>query len=99
MMTGCLAPAQSLLQVRENAESDSRAQHGEKGYGEPHKGEQCVFHQSPLSPKPSETISRLDMMTSIVKAITITSESTSPRSYVQAFEAHHLDVFVKGESR
>ena len=49
MMNGCLALAQLLLQVHENVESDSRAQRGEKGYGEPHKREQCVFHRSFLS--------------------------------------------------
>ena len=49
MMIGCLALAQLLLQVHENAEDDSRAQRGEKSYGEPHKGEQCVFHRSFLS--------------------------------------------------
>ena len=48
-MIGCLALAQLLLEVHESAESDSRAQRGEKGYGEPHKREQCVFHRSFLS--------------------------------------------------
>ena len=49
-MIGCLALAQLLLKIHKSAESDSRAQRGEKGYSEPHKGEQCVFHQSFLSP-------------------------------------------------
>ena len=49
MMNGCSALAQLLLQVHKNAESDSSAQGGEKGYSEPHKGEQCVFHRSFLS--------------------------------------------------
>ena len=49
MMIGCSALAQLLLQVHEDAESDSRAQRGEKGYGEPHKRKQCVFHRSFLS--------------------------------------------------
>ena len=77
---GCLTLPQLLLQVHEDAESDPCAQRGQKGYGEPHESEQCVFHRSFLSPKPSETISRLNMMATIVKAITITPENTSPLS-------------------